>query len=1011
MSAAAGALGAITAGPFTRADETQHPIPADKKLSPDWIAALYERGESTWYAGDDLTNIGMPIGGVCAGQVYLTGDGRLIHWDVFNQKNFTGYGATNYQSFPKPHCPLQQGAAVEVVLPDGKRLRRTLDRDGFPNVRFCGEYPIATVDYGDDFPLSIVLTAFSPFIPLNAADSAIPCTILRYRVKNRSDSQLSGRLAVALENGVARFSGQTLAGKRTNRVLRRKDDPKSIMVLSRAEATPPAAEPRPPVVLADFEGNDYGDWQVEGDAFGKRPATGTLPNQQEVSGFEGKGLVNTYLGGDQPHGKLVSPEFTIDRAFISFLIGGGSDPERTCIRLLVDGKVVRTAAGQNNERLMPHNWDVREFAGKRARIEIVDEASGGWGHINIDQIELRDVPRSAPAGPLEAQADFGTMALAVLESDDSAFATAVVSGELDAMFASLDEPAAHAEASFGNALVGAAGGSFDLAPGEEAVLSVVVAWHFPNRPQHGNYYANRFADAAAVVEYVREHFDRLVGETQLWHDTWYDSTLPHWLLDRLFSTVSTLATGTCQWWANGRFWAWEGVGCCRGTCAHVWNYEHAMARLFPELERSVREMQDFNPEAGFDEATGAVRFRGEDWKLWAGDSQGGTVLKAYREHQCSPDDAFLRRNWPRIRKTLEFLFTQDGDANGLLEGSQHNTYDINFFGPNTMIGSLYLAACLAAKAMAEELGDREFAETCERIYRAGRDATVRELFDGEYFIQKVDLTAHPDFQYAEGCLSDQLFGQGWAHQVGLGYVYPPETVRSALEAIWKYNWTPDVGPYNAEHKPERWFARAGQAGLFTCTWPKKPYGGGKPVRYRNEVWTGIEYQVAGNMVWDGMLTEALAICRGIHERYHPRSHNPWNEVECGDHYARGMASYGVFLALCGFRYHGPKGVLGFAPKFPGDRFQAAFTGAEGWGSIAQTRDPSGQTNSVEVRWGRLRLTELVFDVPGEGTIVEATLGDRPIEATVVREGTTVHVRLREPIVVERGETLRVRFPA
>ncbi|RMF96324.1 MAG: hypothetical protein D6741_10940, partial [Planctomycetota bacterium] len=430
-----------------------------------------------------------------------------------------------------------------------------------------------------------------------------------------------------------------------------------------------------------------------------------------------------------------------------------------------------------------------------------------------------------------------------------------------------------------------------------------------------------------------------------------------------------------------------------------------------ELERSVREMQDFNPDAGFDEATGAVRFRGEDWKLWAGDSQAGTVLKAYREHQCSADDAFLRKNWPRIRKTLEFLFNQDGDANGLLEGSQHNTYDINFFGPNTMIGSLYLAACLAAKAMAEELGDREFAETCARVYRAGRDATVRELFDGEYFIQKVDLAEHPDFQYAEGCLSDQLFGQGWAHQVGLGYVYPVETVRSALAAIWKYNWTPDVGPYNAEHKPERWFARAGQAGLFTCTWPKKPYGGGKPVRYRNEVWTGIEYQVAGNMVWDGMLTEALAICRGIHERYHPRSHNPWNEVECGDHYARGMASYGVFLALCGFRYHGPKGILGFAPRFPGDRFKAAFTGAEGWGAIAQTRDDSGQTNSVEVRWGRLRLKELVFDVPGEGTRAEVTLGDQTLDATVVRDGTTVRIQLREPVVVERGETLQVRFPA
>ena len=106
------------------------------------------------------------------------------------------------------------------------------------------------------------------------------------------------------------------------------------------------------------------------------------------------------------------------------------------------------------------------------------------------------------------------------------------------------------------------------------------------------------------------------------------------------------------------------------------------------------------------------------------------------------------------------------------------------------------------------------------------------------------------------------------------------------------------------------------------------------VRYKNEVWTGIEYQVAGNMAWEGMVTEALAICRGVHERYHPSKHNPWNEIECGDHYARGMASYGVFLGLCGFEYHGPKGHLGFAPRITPDDFRAAFTAAEGWGTIS-----------------------------------------------------------------------------
>ena len=201
-----------------------------------------------------------------------------------------------------------------------------------------------------------------------------------------------------------------------------------------------------------------------------------------------------------------------------------------------------------------------------------------------------------------------------------------------------------------------------------------------------------------MAEYVAAHHARLAAGTRLWHNTWYDSTLPYWFLDRTFLNTSILATSTCYRFADGRFYGWEGVGCCPGTCGHVWQYAHAVARLFPELERSVREMQDFGP--GFVEATGAINFRGESNDFWAGDSQGGTVLKCLREHQMSADSEFLKRNWPRIRKSIEFLIGEDKNADGLIEGSQHNTYDINFFGANTMVGSLYLGGLRAAEEMA-----------------------------------------------------------------------------------------------------------------------------------------------------------------------------------------------------------------------------------------------------------------------------------------------------------------------
>jgi len=484
--------------------------------------------------------------------------------------------------------------------------------------------------------------------------------------------------------------------------------------------------------------------------------------------------------------------------------------------------------------------------------------------------------------------------------------------------------------------------------------------------------------------------------------------LPNWLLDRLNSTTSTLATETCHWRANGRFWAWEGVGCCHGTCGHVWNYAHTLARLFPQLERSVREMQDFNPAAGFNAETGAIGFRGEGWRGWAGDSQGGYVLKAYREHVMSADSTFLKRHWQRIRKALEFLIGQDGNDDGLIEGRQHNTYDIDFYGPNAMIGSLYLAALKAGGEMAREMGDGPFAARCGKIFDSGQKLSVKKLFNGEYFIQQVDLAKHARHQYGPGCLADQLFGQGWAHQLALGYVYSRQPVLRTLKSIWRYNWAPDIAAQNRSHKPERWFARNGEAGLFTCTWPHSPHLP-QGVRYKNEIWTGIEYQVAGHMAWEGMVTEALAICRGVHDRYHPSKHNPWNEVECGDHYARGMASWGVLIGLSGFELHGPAGRIGFAPRItPGD-FRCVFTAPEGWGTISQKRNGRRQVNRIEVKWGRLNGRTLALEVP-DGAVVRnasVTLAGREIEGKVAQDGARVVLTASEDVIVKAGQAIVV----
>jgi hypothetical protein len=321
-----------------------------------------------------------------------------------------------------------------------------------------------------------------------------------------------------------------------------------------------------------------------------------------------------------------------------------------------------------------------------------------------------------------------------------------------------------------------------------------------------------------------------------------------------------------------------------------------------------------------------------------------------------------------------------------------------------------LAALRAGEEMAKEMGDVEFAQRCRRIFESGKRLSAERLWDGEYFIQLVDLEKHPKYQYGKGCLSDQLFGQGWAHQLGLDYIYPPNLVKPALASVWKYNWAPDVGPYNDAHAPERWFALPDEAGLFTCTWPKSAYIA-EGVRYRSEVWTGIEYQVAGHMVWEGMLDQALAICRGIEDRYHPAKHNPFNEVECGDHYARAFASWGVYAALAGFEYHGPNGHIGFDPKITPDDFRAAFTAAEGWGTFAQTRQEGLQREQLHLRWGRLSLKTLTLHMPADWKEVDVVVrvDDAKIDSKAVLTKGRVEIELAEPLTLSKGRKLDIEI--
>ncbi|MGH7969122.1 MAG: GH116 family glycosyl-hydrolase, partial [Limisphaerales bacterium] len=374
----AGAIGlqpfGAFAGPFTRKD-FERLVPADKKLHPDWLRSLTSRGERTVYRGTDLDKIGMPIGGICSGQLYLGGDGKLWHWDIFNQH--IGTGSEHYAKPVSPSSPLDQGFAIRVRA-EGQTSERSLDRGSWRDITFSGEYPIGYVGYQDpDFPVRVDLEAFSPFIPLNTEDSSLPVTVMEFTVHNQSQSTVVAELGGWLENAVCLKSGQAHERIRRNRLVRRSN---ALMLECSAEA--PRARPssnRPDITFDDFERATYGDWAATCTAFGSGPVEKSkVPDYQGDLGGHGARVVNSHASApgatvearDSATGTLTSHPFQIERDYINFLIGGGAHPGKTCVNLIVEGTHVLSATGRDENRMHPISWDVRRWADKTGRIEV-----------------------------------------------------------------------------------------------------------------------------------------------------------------------------------------------------------------------------------------------------------------------------------------------------------------------------------------------------------------------------------------------------------------------------------------------------------------------------------------------------------------------------------------------------------------------------------------------------------------------------------------------------------------
>jgi uncharacterized protein (DUF608 family) len=331
--------------------------------------------------------------------------------------------------------------------------------------------------------------------------------------------------------------------------------------------------------------------------------------------------------------------------------------------------------------------------------------------------------------------------------------------------------------------------------------------------------------------------------------------------------------------------------------------------------------------------------------------------------------------------------------------------DIEYYGPNGEIGGWYLGALRAAEEMAKAVGDAEFAHTCRNLFERGSAWVDANLFNGEYYEQQIRPMeadkiaaglrigsgskdpANPDWQLGSACLVDQLVGQYMAHVCGLGHLLDPEHVRTALKSIMKYNFR----RFDAHFNNLRTYALNDERALLVATYPRgeRPK---RPFPYFAEAWTGLEHTAAAGMIYEGQTADGLKVIAAVRKRYDGHKRSPWDEAECGHHYARAMAAWAAVPALTGFHYSGVTGTMTFAPK-AGLHFWST---GNAWGTCRITCRGTGRTT----RRGTARRAL---------TAVELTVGGGTLMLKKLALTGLGDAALNAPKTLTAGKTLKLSF--
>ncbi len=773
------------------------------------------------YEKNKTKNIMFPLGGIGTGCIGLSGNGELNDWEIFNRPNKNTRNGYSHFAIKATHngksiAKVLHGDTNENLIGSACRSKghygfgfgpRGNSLAGFPhfkNLVFEGNFPLATLTFSDDdFPATIRLKAFNPFIPHDDFNSSLPAAFFSWEIENTTDTTVEFAIACTVQNPAEDDINKTVA----------ENNMKGLFF---------------GCAKKDESVKDYSDLCI-------------LTDNEET-------IVQEY-----------------------WYRGGWQDSCTTYWKNLL-----------NNDRMPERTYEEHDVDG-----------------------------------------DHGCVVTYV-----------------------------------------------SIAPGEKKTVRFIIAWNVPNacnywtpsenEPTWKNYYATQFKNSFETAKYALGNFDALYKKTEEFSTAIQSCSLPEYVKDAISANLSVLKSPTVLRLEDGTFWGWEGcietVGSCYGTCQHVWNYAYAMPFLFPKLERSIRET---TVKYALQE-NGTARFRvdlplakDESETRACVDGQMGEVIKWYREWKLSGNNEWLKENSESIFEMLEYAWSEknpdrwDANKDGVLEGMQHHTLDMDLFGPSSWLEGFYLLALDCGIKIAEFLGDNARVETYKELYNKGKKWMNENLFNGEYFFQNIDLTDKSvldsfdvakyywnseaneiKYQIGEGCEIDQMLADWHAAILGLTPVFDSDKKKIALKNLYKNNYKESM-----REVTNMWrnFSVNDERGTVICSYPKGSKTPMIPIPYCEETMTGFEYALAGLMITEGFTTEGERLVSGIRDRYDGEKRNPWNEIECGNNYARSMASYALMSIYSGFSFDMTEKHIGFNPKSTDGKY--VFSVKDSWGTV------------------------------------------------------------------------------